>query len=403
VSGSEPDAEDFSVARILSRLRHRSTRIFARIRSGTMAHDLPLCSVERVEAAMIPREYLVMYLGANLIALAILTLAFWRPRIARWVWVAIFLWAAAVNTMTAAKEPWMYLAYAGLTPSDLYRDFINGWFSRHIQPMVLAIAGGQLAIAILLSGSSRARLMGVAGASVFLLAIAPLGAGSGFPFSLFAVASLIVMECELSALTARRSPAAAFIPRPDVVDHHEIAIAAPADLVFFEATRVDLQSLPVVRAIFRIRGWLLGDTSEPPPKPLGIVADTMVLGWGLLAHTPCRTIVMGAAARPWTRNVTFRTIPSDQFAAFAEPDYVKIVWTLEAEPIGQGRTRFHTETRVVATDAASRRKFFWYWLVFGLGIRFIRWNMLWALHRKALRHHREWQQGGVRPTRARHA
>ena len=51
---------------------------------------------------MIPREYLVMYLGANLIALAILTLAFWRPRIARWVWVAIFLWASAVNTMTAA-------------------------------------------------------------------------------------------------------------------------------------------------------------------------------------------------------------------------------------------------------------------------------------------------------------
>lgn len=352
---------------------------------------------------MIPREYLVMYLGANLIALAILTLAFRRPRIARWLWVAIFLWAAAVNTITAAREPWMYLVYAGLTPSELYRDFINGWFSRHIQLMVVSIAAGQFALAILLSGSTRARRIGVAGASVFLLAIAPLGVGSGFPFSLFAVASLIVMESELSALTARRSPAAAFIPRPDVYDHHEIVIAAPADLVFFEATRVDLQSLPVVRVIFRIRAWLLGDTLEPPRKPLGIVADTMVLGWDLLAHTPCRAIVMGAAARPWTRNVTFRTIRADQFAAFAEPDYVKIVWTLEAEPLGQSRTRFHTETRVEATDAASRRKFFWYWLVFGLGIRFIRWNMLRALRRHALRHHREWQGGGVGPVRPKHA
>ena len=349
---------------------------------------------------MIPREYLVMYLGANLVGLALLGAAFWRPRIVRWVWVGIFLWAAAVNTTTAATEPWVYLAYAGLTPSDLYRAFIEGWFSRHIQPMVLSVATGQLAIAILLAGSSRGRRIGVAGACVFLLAIAPLGVGSGFPFSLFAVASLILMESALRSLPARESPAAAFIPRSDVSDHHEIVIAAPADLVFFDATRLDLQSLPMVRLIFRIRGWLLGDTFEPPRKPLGIVADTMVLGWGLLAHTPCRTIVMGAVARPWTRNVTFRAIPPDEFAAFAEPDYVKIVWTLDAKPIGARRTLFRTETRVEATDAASRRKFFWYWMAFGSGIRFIRWNMLRALRRTALRHHRDWHQGGIRPVHA---
>ena len=125
----------------------------------------------------------------------------------------------------------------------------------------------------------------------------------------------------------------------------QIEIAAPADLVFFDATRLNLQSLPIVRAIFRTRAWFMGDTLEPPAKPLGLVAEMMVLGWGLLAHTPCRTMVMGAAARPWTRNVTFRTIPPEEFSAFAEPDYVKIVWTLEADPIGPERTRFHTETR----------------------------------------------------------
>jgi hypothetical protein len=307
---------------------------------------------------MIPREYLIMYVGANVIALAILGLAFWRPRLARWVWVAIFVWAASVNTITAATQPWAYLAYGPLTPSALYRDFINGWFSAHIQPFVLSIAVGQVIIAILLSRAGEVRRLGVVGASVFLLAIAPLGIGSGFPFSLIAIASLLVMERRRRPVPSPESPAAPFIPRPYGRDQHEIAVAAPADLVFFDATRIDLGSLPLVRAIVMLRSWLMGDTFEPPRKPLGIVADTMVLGWGLLAHTPCRNIVMGAAARPWTRNVTFRTIPPAEFAAFAEPDYVKIVWTLEADPIDAKHTRFRTETRVEPTDAASRRKFF---------------------------------------------
>lgn len=349
---------------------------------------------------MIPQEYLVMYASANLIALALLAVAFWQPRIARWVWVAIFVWAASVNTMTAASSPWEYLAYGGLTPSALYRDFINGWFSTHIQPVVLSIAVGQLIIAILLARGGPARRLGVVGASVFLLAIAPLGVGSGFPFSLIAIASLWVMERRWRPAPSLTSPAAAFVPSPDVRDRHEIIIAAPADLVFFDATRVDLQSLPIVRAIFRTRAWLMGDRVEPPAKPLGIVADMMVLGWGLLAHVPCRTIVMGAAARPWTRNVTFQTIRPEEFAAFAEPDHVKIVWTLEADPLGPDRTRFRTETRVVATDATARRKFFWYWLAFGIGIRFIRWSMLRELRRRALRHHHEWAQ---RTVRAKHA
>jgi hypothetical protein len=143
---------------------------------------------------MIPQEYLVAYLSANLIALGILALAFWRPAIVRWIWVAIFVWAGWVNTMTAAREPWVYLVYGDLTPSAIYRDFIVGWFSTHIQPFVLSIAAGQLTIAILLSRKGDARWLGVMGASVFLLAIAPLGVGSGFPFSVIAFASLLVME-----------------------------------------------------------------------------------------------------------------------------------------------------------------------------------------------------------------
>jgi hypothetical protein len=342
---------------------------------------------------MIPQEYLIMYLGANAIALGILALASWQPRVARWLWIGIFVWAATVNTLTAAREPWAYLAYGGLTPSELYRDFIRGWFSDHIQLMVLAIAAGQLVIAMLLARGGRALRLGTLGATVFLLAIAPLGVGSGFPFSLIAIASLLVMQRGLGGVSPLRlSAATPFIRKPDVRDEQEIIIRAPVDLVFFQATRIDLQSLPLVRAIFWLRGRLLGDTPVTR-RPLGIVADTMVLGWGLLAHAPGRTLVMGAVTRPWTRNVTFRAIEPERFASFSEPDYVKIAWTLEADPAGPGLTRFRTETRVEATDDAARRKFGWYWLAFGLGIRVIRWNMLRALRRDARKRHLDWLRG----------
>ena len=43
---------------------------------------------------------------------------------------------------------------------------------------------------------------------------------------------------------------------------------------------------------------------------------------------------MGAVTQPWRAEVTFRGIDPDVFAGFAEPGYAKIVWTLEAAPLG---------------------------------------------------------------------
>ena len=85
----------------------------------------------------------------------------------------------------------------------MYRDFITGWFSRHIQVMVVAIALGQAAIALLMASRVPARRwLGAAGASVFLLAIAPLGVGSGFPFSLTFGAALFVALVPTRAITS---------------------------------------------------------------------------------------------------------------------------------------------------------------------------------------------------------
>jgi len=142
---------------------------------------------------MVPTEYLYAYLLANTVALAALAASFWLRGAARWAAVVLFAWAALTNTRTVLGDPGAYLEYAALTPSGWYRAFITGWFSHHVQVIVLTIAAAQAAIAVLLA-SPRAlhRWTGAVGAWIFLLAIAPLGVGAGFPFSLTFGAALLV-------------------------------------------------------------------------------------------------------------------------------------------------------------------------------------------------------------------
>jgi len=116
----------------------------------------------------------------------------------RWAAVLIFALAAWTNTRTALTNPLDYQAYVDLAILDLYRDFIVGWFRGHTRWLVLPIAAGQLTIALLLLINSRlSRWVAVCGALVFLLAIAPLGIGSAFPFSLTYGLALIIMARRL--------------------------------------------------------------------------------------------------------------------------------------------------------------------------------------------------------------
>jgi hypothetical protein len=176
-----------------------------------------------------------------------------------------------------------------------------------------------------------------------------------------------------------------FIPVYEVAERHHIHIAAPADIAFAAACEQDLMALPVVRAIFKTRELVLGAEPDTAVRPRGLLKMTKSIGWGVLAEVPGREIVMGAVTQPWHANVVFRPLPPDDFAAFSEPDFVKIVWTLRAGPKGPHESVFRTETRVVTTDAAARAKFRWYWARFSPGIWLIRWLSLGPIRREAER------------------
>jgi len=180
-----------------------------------------------------------------------------------------------------------------------------------------------------------------------------------------------------------------FLPAYEIAERHQIRVAASAAVTFDAARDVDLQGSPVVRTIIRAREVILGATPDERRRERGLLAETQSLGWGVLADVPGREVVVGAVTRPWEANVTFRALPPDQFAAFKEPGYVKIAWTIRADPITDSEAIFRTETRAIATDPQARSKFRRYWSFLSPGIIIIRWALIGPVKKEAERRARE--------------
>ncbi len=178
-----------------------------------------------------------------------------------------------------------------------------------------------------------------------------------------------------------------FIPNPEVDEYHSLDIAAPAPVVLEAAKAMDLQSAPLIKAIFFLRAVPSLLRGEPfrPEGSRGILEETLAQGFGVLAEDAGREIVIGAYCRPWLADVEFRPLPPEEFASFDEPGFVKIAVSLAAEPLGADSSRFVTRTRAVATDAEARRKFRRYWSRMSAGIILIRWFFLPLLKRQVER------------------
>ena len=178
------------------------------------------------------------------------------------------------------------------------------------------------------------------------------------------------------------SPLDPFLPAPDIRERFTLEVDAPAAVVMEVARGFDMQSVPLVRLIFALRDRIMGTTHLRRPER-GLVAETAALGWGVLAEVPDRRYVAGARCRPWEADVVFTPIPPAAFAAWNEPGWVKIAWTLETVPLAPERTLLVSETRAAATDEGARRRFRRYWRWARFGIVAIRWLLLPAIRRAA--------------------
>jgi len=180
-----------------------------------------------------------------------------------------------------------------------------------------------------------------------------------------------------------------FMPIYEVVERHRVRVRAPAVITLAAGRDQDLLASPVIRAIFNTRAFVLGSRPDERARPRPLIPQMLSLGWGVLVDVPDREIVMGAVTKPWEANPRFRAIDPGQFAAFNDPEYVKIIWSLRADPLGPDESIFRTETRAVATDAFARLKFRRYWSLVSPGVALIRQASLGPLKAEAERRARE--------------
>ena len=143
---------------------------------------------------MIEYDSLIPYLLTNATALALVFLAFKRHRLTRLIFILIFLLAGLFNIYTILTKPEFFNHYGDKAFLDIYKSFINGYFSHHIQQVVGFIGLGQILVAVLLSAGGRWVHLGVLGGIIFFIALIPLGVSAAFPAMLLFIVALVLMQ-----------------------------------------------------------------------------------------------------------------------------------------------------------------------------------------------------------------
>jgi hypothetical protein len=160
------------------------------------------------------------------------------------------------------------------------------------------------------------------------------------------------------------------LPRYDATTVCARRIPLDPEATLALARQIDIQQSATVRRLFSAREKIM--RSDPARRPSkGLIEEMTGMGWVILSSSATE-IAMGAATKPWERNIHFRSLTRDEFATFREPGYVRIVWNLRTIPAGDEQCWLITETRAAGTDRSASRRFRLYWTLVSPGIRLIR-------------------------------
>jgi hypothetical protein len=182
------------------------------------------------------------------------------------------------------------------------------------------------------------------------------------------------------------------VPTFQAAERHSVTIAASADQVWAALTQVTVGELRLFRLLMGVRvlpGRLLGRQHARFDAEESLLGWAVRFGFTILGEEVRRELVVGAIGQPW-RLVGGRGMAvagGDDFAAFDQAGYAKMVANFRLAPIAGGRAvQLTTETRVACTDAASARRFARYWWLIGPASGAIRRSWLGAIKRHAERH-----------------
>jgi hypothetical protein len=178
-----------------------------------------------------------------------------------------------------------------------------------------------------------------------------------------------------------------FVPEYDFGEVHSTRLSAPPKRALEEIKLVNLGEISLVRLLFAIRSiparvgvkWGL-----PSEKAESLYEQMLDFGFVLLAEEPGRELVFGGLVQMFKASGGLKPVfrDADEFVAFGEPGYAKVAMNFSVGRV-DGSTELCTETRVLATDAASRRRFGRYWWLIRPGSALVRRSWLGAAKRRA--------------------
>ena len=176
------------------------------------------------------------------------------------------------------------------------------------------------------------------------------------------------------------------IPLPHLLEVDRIDVDAPAVHVWDRVRQAELANGPAIRALFRLRSLASrrGAGVSPTIRIDSLRSSPEHPGFQILAEEPPHELAVGAIGKVWRLDIPFVHVGDDRsFAAFSQPDYIKVAWAIRVLPRGPRKSHVEVEVRVAATDEASWRKFRRYFRVIGPFSRFIRRSLLRVLARDA--------------------
>jgi hypothetical protein len=179
-----------------------------------------------------------------------------------------------------------------------------------------------------------------------------------------------------------------FMPRFDTRSQHAIEAHAPAQALFTAVEAVTVKEVRFLRELEFIRalpGLVMAARLDVPAVDAPLVVN-FTRGAVLLGARPPEEVIAGAIGRFWrlagNEPVVLRS--PEEFVTFTEPGFAKAVVGFRLDPRRSG-ILLTTETRFLATDAATRRLMRRYWRIIRPGSNLIRTEWLRAIRRRALR------------------
>ena len=179
-----------------------------------------------------------------------------------------------------------------------------------------------------------------------------------------------------------------FLPAYHFHEVHSIRVHAAPDRVFRAVKAVTAREIRLLGLLLGIRSLparLLGKSRPASGEDAPILNAMARSGFLLLAEEADGEMVLGTIGRFWkpAGNKPVKIADAQQFLAFEHPGYAKVAMNFRVEDEGPGSSKVSTETRILATDPAARRKFALYWSVIHTGSALIRRMWLRAVKKRA--------------------